>query len=158
MPRTVYVPCVYFQSVTSNSLWPHGLQPARLLCLWNFSGKNTRMGCHILLQGISPTQGSNPCLSLCWHWQTDSLPLHHMGVSRKPCVIKWIKGYNGQWASTFAYLSLDIIWDGMCYDFRMERVTFSLFTCNGSLEFHRFAKVVLLRMCLQLSQSMLREF
>ena len=25
-------------------------------------GKNTRMGCHFLLQGIFPTQGSNPHL------------------------------------------------------------------------------------------------
>ena len=30
------------------------------------------MGCHFLLQGIFPTQGSNPCLL---HWQVDSLPL-----------------------------------------------------------------------------------
>ena len=37
-------------SVMSDSLWPHGLQPARLLCLWNFPGKNTGVGCHFLLQ------------------------------------------------------------------------------------------------------------
>ena len=36
--------------------------PARLLCLWDFSGKNTGVGCHFLLQGIFLTQGSNPCL------------------------------------------------------------------------------------------------
>ena len=28
-------------------------------------GKNTGMGCHALLQGIFPTQGSNPCLLQC---------------------------------------------------------------------------------------------
>ena len=28
-------------SVMSDSLWPHGLQPARLLCLWDSPGKNT---------------------------------------------------------------------------------------------------------------------
>ena len=28
-------------SVVSNSLWPHGLQPARFLCPWNSPGKNT---------------------------------------------------------------------------------------------------------------------
>ena len=28
-----------FCSVVSNSLWPHGLQPASLLCPWNFPGK-----------------------------------------------------------------------------------------------------------------------
>ena len=31
-----------------------------------FPGKNTEVGCHFLLQGIFPTQGSNPCLL---HWQ-----------------------------------------------------------------------------------------
>ena len=44
----------------------------RLLHPWNSSGKNTGVGCHFLLQGIFPTQGSN--LQLL-HWQADSLPL-----------------------------------------------------------------------------------
>ena len=35
------------------------------LCPWNFSGKNTGMGCHFLLQGIFPTQGLNPWLLHC---------------------------------------------------------------------------------------------
>ena len=26
---------------------------------WSFSGKGTRVGCHFLLQGVFPTQGSN---------------------------------------------------------------------------------------------------
>ena len=49
----------------SSSWWPHGLQPARLLCPWDSPGKNTGVGCHVLLQGIFPTQGSNPGLSHC---------------------------------------------------------------------------------------------
>ena len=45
-------------------LQPHGLlwcteESTRLLCLWNSPGKNTGVGCHSLLQGIFPTQGSN---------------------------------------------------------------------------------------------------
>ena len=32
---------------------------ARLLCPWNSPGENTGVGCHYLLQGIFPTQGSN---------------------------------------------------------------------------------------------------
>ena len=28
----------------------HGLQPTRLLCQWDFLGKNIRVGCHFLLQ------------------------------------------------------------------------------------------------------------
>ena len=35
---------------------------ARLFCLRNSPGKNTGMDCHSLLQGIFPTQGSNPGL------------------------------------------------------------------------------------------------
>ena len=46
-------------SVVSNPLQPYGLQPARLLCPWDFPGNNTGVGCHFLLQGIFPTQGSN---------------------------------------------------------------------------------------------------
>jgi len=32
-----------------NSLRPHGLQPTRLLCPWDFPGKSTGVGCHRLL-------------------------------------------------------------------------------------------------------------
>ena len=31
-------------SVMSDSLWPHGLKPARLFCPWNSPGKNTVVG------------------------------------------------------------------------------------------------------------------
>ena len=31
-------------------------------CPWDFPGTNTRVGCHSLLQGIFPNQGSNPGL------------------------------------------------------------------------------------------------
>ena len=33
----------------SNSVWPHGQQPTRLLCPQNSLGKNTGVGCHFLL-------------------------------------------------------------------------------------------------------------
>ena len=36
-------------SVLSDSLRPHGLQPTRLLHLWDFPGKSTGVGCHCLL-------------------------------------------------------------------------------------------------------------
>ena len=49
-------------SVMSNSLRPHGLGHTRLLCPWDSPGTNTRVDCHFLLQGIFPTQGSNPRL------------------------------------------------------------------------------------------------
>ena len=78
--KTVCV-CVFMHtcSVVSDFLLPHGLQPARLLCPWDFPGKNTGVGCHCLLQGIFPTQGLNPHLLHLLHWQADSLPLSRQG-------------------------------------------------------------------------------
>ena len=67
-------------SATSNSLYTIECSPPNLhrqtkfLCIWNFPGKNTGTDCHFLLQGIFPTQESNPHLL---HWQADPLPLNH---------------------------------------------------------------------------------
>ena len=44
---------------------PRTLQPSRPLRAWNSPGKNTRVGCHCLLQGIFPSQGWNPGLPHC---------------------------------------------------------------------------------------------
>ena len=44
-----------------------------------FSRKNPGVGCRCLLQGIFPTQGSNPTLLHLLHWQADSLPWSHLG-------------------------------------------------------------------------------
>ena len=63
--------CMPSCSVMSNSLQPHGMQLTRLLCPWHFPGKNTRVDCHFLLQGIFLIQGSNLHLL---HWQAGSLP------------------------------------------------------------------------------------
>ena len=62
-----------FSLLSRDSLRPCGLS-ARLLCLWDFPGKNPGVGGHFLLQGIFPTQGSNP---RHLHWQAGSLPLSH---------------------------------------------------------------------------------
>ena len=45
------------------------------LCLLDSPGKNTGVGCHTLLQGIFPTQESNPYLLCLLHWQAGSLSL-----------------------------------------------------------------------------------
>ena len=58
------------------------MDPTRLLCPWDFSGKNTGDGCHFLLQRIFSTDGSNPHLLCLLYWQADSLPLHHLGSSQ----------------------------------------------------------------------------
>ena len=55
---------------------------ARLLCLRNFPGKKTTVGCHLLPQRIFPTQGSNQRLLCLLHRQAGSLPLSHLGSSQ----------------------------------------------------------------------------
>ena len=50
---------------SSLTLRSHGLQLARLLCPWDSPGENTGGGCHVLLQGIFSTQGSNLWLLHC---------------------------------------------------------------------------------------------
>ena len=50
-------------AVVVNSL--RSREPTRLLCLWDFTGKNTGVGGHFLLQGIFVTQGSNLGLLHC---------------------------------------------------------------------------------------------
>ena len=47
-------------SIVSDSLWHHGLYSP-----WNSPGQNTVVGSFCLLQGIFPTQGSNPRLPHC---------------------------------------------------------------------------------------------
>ena len=72
--------CMHAQSC-STLCDPHGLSHTRLLCPWNFLGKNTGVGCHFLLQGIFPSQGLNQHLLYLLYWQADSLPLCHWGSS-----------------------------------------------------------------------------
>ena len=61
---------VLSHSVMSNPLQLHGLEPIRLLCPQNFSGKSTGVGCHFLIQGIFPNPSLVSCMGrvLLYHW------------------------------------------------------------------------------------------
>ena len=77
-------------------------EPTRLLCPWDFPGRNAGMGSHSLLQGIFPTQGSKlhllNCRQILCHWTTREAPtcgkLHEICscsgglefMSSEPCV------------------------------------------------------------------------
>ena len=65
-------------SVLSNSLWPHGLYS-----LWNSPGKNTGVGSLTLLQGIFPTQASNPGLLHC-------RILYQLSHQGSPRILEWV--------------------------------------------------------------------
>ena len=60
-------------------LRPTFCNPGRLLCPWDFSGKDTGVGCHFLLQGTFLTQGLNLGHLHLLHWQMDSLLMSHLG-------------------------------------------------------------------------------
>ena len=68
--------CTGFKAQSCPTLYdPMDCSPARLLCPWDFPGKHTGAGCHLLLQGIFLTQGSNPHLLHHLRRQADSSPL-----------------------------------------------------------------------------------
>ena len=68
----------------SDSLYPHGLEPARLICPWNSPGRNTGVGCHFLLHGVFPTQESNPDLphsrQILYHLSHEGNPLYFVNT------------------------------------------------------------------------------
>ena len=90
------------RSVVSDSVRPHGPQPTGLLCSWNFPGKNTRVGCRFLLQGIFLTQGLSPRLLHALHWRAASLPLNHQRCGYDPSVEKI--SWRRKWQSTLVFL------------------------------------------------------
>ena len=63
-------------SVVSDSLRSHGLYSARSSVYGDAPGYSTRVGCHALLQGIFPTQGSNPGVP---HYRRIPYCLSHQG-------------------------------------------------------------------------------
>ena len=95
----------HVHSIVSDSLWPHRLQPARLLCAWDSLGKNTGVGCHFL-QGIFSTQGPNPCLL---HGRQMHYHLSHHDSEERQCflelVVFWV---------TFHYKELHMF-QGPCW-------------------------------------------
>ena len=63
----------------STLLQPHGLQPTRLLCPWDFPGKNTGVGCHFLFQGIFLTCVSCIGRWILYHWATKEPHIYYIG-------------------------------------------------------------------------------
>ena len=59
------VPTVRRVGHTADSVAPWTVALQAVLCPWDSPGKKAGVGCHSLLQGIFPTQGSNPGLLNC---------------------------------------------------------------------------------------------
>ena len=80
---------LFSPQVMSDSFVTPWIVGPRVLCLWDFpgkynaGGKNTGVGCHFPLQGIFPTQWSNPRLLIASPaLQVNSLPLSHLGMPK----------------------------------------------------------------------------
>ena len=80
-PLSVHVCVCQVISIVSDSLQPYGLRQVPL------STRLSRQD-YAFLQGISPTQGSNPRLLRLLHWQASCLPLEPSG---KPCECTQVK-------------------------------------------------------------------
>ena len=65
-------------------VYPWTVAP-RFLSLWDFSGRNTAVGCHFLHQGIILSHGLNLHPQHPLHWQENSLPLSHLGSPHEEC-------------------------------------------------------------------------
>ena len=105
-------------------MWPHGLYPTRLLSPWNSPGKNTGVGSHCLLQGIFPTQGSNPGLPHCRHIHVsvlhpflwlNNIPSQKTKIMASGPITSWeIDGETVEKVSDFIFGCSKITADGDC--------------------------------------------
>ena len=84
-------------SVVSDSLWPHELYGP-----WTSPGPNTGVGSLFLLQGIFPTQGSNPGL-LHYRWT-----LYQLSHKRSQRILEWVA------YPFFSGFSPPRNWTGLC--------------------------------------------
>ena len=106
------------RSVVPNSLWPHGLQPTRLLCPWDFPGKDTGVGGHFLLQGIFPprdrTRVSCTAGRFFTDWATREAPSKKVKVKSVSCVwllaTQWTVAYQAPLSMEF---SRQEYWSGL---------------------------------------------
>ena len=68
----------------SHSIVSDSLPPQELYSPWTSAGQNTGVGSHSLLQGIFPTQGSNPGLPHCRQI------LYQLSHQRSPRILEWV--------------------------------------------------------------------
>ena len=63
--ESIYSSVSHLVVVLCDTLWPHWLTALQAPLPMEFTGKSTGVGSHFLLQGLFPTQGSNPSTPHC---------------------------------------------------------------------------------------------
>ena len=94
------------RSVMSDSLQPTGLFVAHQAPLSvGFSRQEYWSGCHFLLQGIFPTQGSN-----LLHWQGHSFPLHHWGSPSSYVMLHYKSRWKVSSLKQQTFITFQFLW------------------------------------------------
>ena len=88
------------QESESRSVLSDSLQAHRLYSLWNSPGQDTGVGSLSLLQGIFPTQKSNPCLPHCRQI------LYQQSHKGSPRILEWVAYPFSSGSSCINFLSL----------------------------------------------------
>ena len=119
----------------TSSLWPHGLQPTRLLRLWDFPGKSTGVGCHCLLHQLPEFTQTHV------HWVGDAIQTSHPLSSSSPAfnlshhqgLFKWVLRIRcPKYCSLSFSISLSNEYSGLI-SFRMDWLV--LLAVQGTLRF-----------------------
>ena len=105
-------------------VWFFGLQPARFLSPGDFSGKNTEVDCHFLLQRIFPIQGLNPPLRLLHYRRM----LYCWAIREAHIATPWTGGHvlQHQWNFQSYILSNIMLWSSNCSGQKPEMPIFDL--------------------------------
>ena len=87
---------------------PHGLQPTRLLCPWDFPGKSTGVGCHCLLR-LRPWN-----VTIKWHreYSKATSPAYHLYFVQGNSSISWFNVHAFLFGLNFCRLSFQS-WGGV---------------------------------------------
>jgi len=138
-------------SVVSDSLWPHGLCPARLFCPRDSPGKNIGVNSHSLLQGIFLMQGLTwsrldlllpHYMHILYHLSHQGSPVTQVATSRARIqtqevslhlyVLKQIlRWYRSQRVVINSQLPNLLVWDIVIREIHLEQIklNFNYYSC-----------------------------
>ena len=113
---------------------------SRLPCPWDSPGKNTEAGCHVLLQGIFLTQGSNwRCLSCLLHWQAGSLPRVPLGAHSAAFAIANFSMLSCTSVPSLPYLQLSYSGSGLASVLKIAPPPACLSSCSFAHHCHQYS-------------------